>query len=87
MTAPPTTLAQVEQAIKLIYKYLQAVCKREEDWPTHFCAIAMGHNHCSITGSKYFSPYFYVTDRNLALPVDSKLLKSKHSGILLSMNS
>ena len=80
MTARPTTLAQVEPANKLIYNYLQAVCKREEDWSTRFCTIAMGHNHCSITGSKYFSPYCCVTGRNLALHADSKLLKSKHSG-------
>ena len=40
----------------------------------------MGHNHCFITGSRYLSPYFCLTGRNLALPVDSKLLKSKHSG-------
>ena len=32
MTARPTTLAQVEQVIKqLVYNYLQAVYKREED--------------------------------------------------------
>ena len=68
------------QVNKLIYNYLQALCKREEDWSTHLCQIAMGHNHCSITGSRYFSPYFSFTGRNLTLPVDSKLLKYKHSG-------
>ena len=40
----------------------------------------MGHNHCSVTGSRYFSPYFCLTGCNLTLPVDSKILKSKHSG-------
>ena len=39
----------------------------------------MGHNHCSVTGSRYFSPYFCLAGRNLALPVDSKILKPKHS--------
>ena len=52
MAARSTTLAQVEQANKLIYNYLQAVCKREEDWFAHLCTIVMGHNHCSITGSR-----------------------------------
>ena len=59
---------------------MQAVCKREEDWSSHLCTIEMGHNHCSVTGSRYFSPYFCLTGRNLALAVDSKILKSKHSG-------
>ena len=80
MTARPTTLAQIELANKLIYCYLQTVCKREEDWSSHLCTIAMGHNHCTITGSRYFSPCFCLTSRNLTLPVDSKILKSKHSG-------
>ena len=56
MTARATTLAQVEQVNKLVYNYLQRVCKREEDWSTHLYTIEMGHNHCSITGSRYFSP-------------------------------
>ena len=42
--------------------------------------IGFGHNHASIAGSRYFSPYFCLTGRNLTLPVDSKILKSKHSG-------
>ena len=80
MTARPTILAQIEQANKLIYNYLQAVCKREEDWSSHLCTIAMGNTHCSVAGSRYFSPYFCLTGRNLTLPVDSKILKSKQSG-------
>ena len=69
----------MEQANKLIYNYLQAVCKTEEDWFTHLCTIEMGHNHCSVIRSIYFSPYFCLTGRHLSLPVDSKLLKTKHS--------
>ena len=65
-----------------LYNYLQAVCKKEEDWSSHLPTIEMGHNHCSVTGSRYFAPYFCLTGRNHALPVDSKILKykSKHSG-------
>ena len=40
----------------------------------------LGHNHCSITGSSYFSPYFCLTARNLVMSVDSMTLRSKHSG-------
>ena len=31
MTIRPTTLSQVEQLNKLLYNYLQAVCKKQED--------------------------------------------------------
>ena len=80
MTARPTTLAQIELTNKLLYQYLQAVCRKEEDWSSHLPAIELGHNHASIAGSRYCSPYFCLTSRNLTLPVDSKILKSKHSG-------
>ena len=56
------------------------MCKKEEDWSSHLLAIELGHNHASIAGSRYFSAYFCLTGRNLTLPVDSKILKSKHSG-------
>ena len=58
MTARPTTLAQIEQANKLIYNYLQAVCKREEDWSSHLCTIAMGHNNCSVIQVDIFHHIF-----------------------------
>ena len=80
MTVRPTTLAQIENINKLCYQYLQAVCKKEEDWSSHLPAIELGHNHASIAGSRYLSLYFCLTDRNLTLPVDSKILKFKHSG-------
>ena len=68
MTARPTTLAQIELINKLLYSYLQAVCKKEEDWSSHLPKIELGHNHASIAGSRYFSPYFCLTGRNLTLP-------------------
>ena len=74
MTARSTTLSQVEQLNKLLYGYLQAVCKKEENWSSHLPTIELGHNHCSVAGSRYFSPYFCLTGRNLTLPVDSKIL-------------
>ena len=80
MTARPTTLSQVEQINKLLYNYLQAVSKKEEDRSSYLSAIELGHDHCSLTESGYFSPYFCLAGRNLTLPVDSKILKSKHSG-------
>ena len=64
---------------KLLYGYLQAVCKKEEDWSSHLPAIELGHNNSSIAGSRYFSPYFCLTGHNL-IPVDPKILKSKLSG-------
>ena len=73
-------MAQVELINKLLNGYLQAVCKKEEDWSSHLPTIELGHNHASIAGSRYFSPYFCLTSRNLTLPVDSKILKSKHLG-------
>ena len=79
MTARPATLSQVENINKLLYNFLQAVCKKEDDWSSHLCTIELGYNHCSITGSGYFSPYFCLTGRNLVLPIDSKTLRSKHS--------
>ena len=42
--------------------------------------IELGHNLSSVTGSRYFSPYFCLSGRNLVLPIDSKTLRSKHSG-------
>ena len=80
MTARPATLGQIENINKLLYNFLQAVCKKEDDWSTHLCTIELGHNLSSITGSRYFSPYFCLTGRNLVLPIDSKTLRSKHSG-------
>ena len=80
MTARPATLGQVENINVLLYNFLQAVCKKEDDWSTHLCTIELGHNHCSITGSRYLSPYFCLTGRNHVLPIDSKTLRSKHSG-------
>ena len=41
MTARPSTLAKVEQVNKLVYNYLQAVCKREEDWSMYLSTIDM----------------------------------------------
>ena len=46
----------------------------------HLSVIELGHNNASIAGSRYFSPYFCLTGRNITLPVDSKILTSKHSG-------
>ena len=65
---------------KLLYNYLQAVCKKEEDWSSHLATVELGHNHCSVTRSRHFSPYFCLTAHNLVIPVDSKTLRSKHSG-------
>ena len=58
MTTRPTTMAQIEIINKLLYNFLQAVCKKEEDWSSHLPTIELGHNHASIAGSRYFSPYF-----------------------------
>ena len=80
MTARPSTLSQIEIINKLLCNYLQAVCKKQDDWSSHLATIELGHNHFSITGSRYFSPYFCLTGRNLVMPIDPKTLKSKHSG-------
>ena len=84
MTTIPTTLSQVEQCNKLLYIYIyiytyKKFAKKEEDWSSHLATREFGHNHCFVTGSRYFSPYFCLTTRNLVMPVDSKIFKSKHS--------
>ena len=79
MTARPSALSQMELINKQLCNYLQAVCKKEDDWSNHLATIELGHNH-SVTRSRYFSPYFCLTGRNLVLQIDSKTLRSKHSG-------
>ena len=39
MTTRPSTLSQVEIINKLLYNYLQAVCKKEDDWLSHLATI------------------------------------------------
>ena len=80
MTARSTSLSQVEQCKKLLYNYLQAICKKEEDWSSHLATAKLRHNHCSVTESIHFSLYFCLKARNLVISVDSKTLRSKHSG-------
>ena len=39
MTARRTSLSHVEQVNKLLYNYLQSVCKNEQDWSSHLATI------------------------------------------------
>ena len=65
--------------LKIISGEVVAVCKKEHDWTSHPATIALGRNHCSIAGSRYSSPYFCLTERNVLMLVDSKILTFKHS--------
>ena len=66
MTARLSTLSHVKIVNKLLYNYFQAVCKKEDDWSSHLVTIELGHNPCSVTGSRYFYLIFVLQNVTLS---------------------